>query len=87
MKKTLYDLWYSYISQASDQVNDEQSTLLDDVVRYGEALRGELSAAQEETFLHYEDAVIALNAVIEREAFYKGIHFTASFLLEALYCI
>ena len=86
MKKTLYDLWYSYqshIAQDTEQQTEESILLLKEQARLEKQFLEMLSEEQKSLFYIYEDAVNAVSSASEREAFSRGVHFATSFLIEA----
>ena len=84
MKKTLEDLWYSYLMDQSWEKCNEKKAILSALEEKEEALRSVLTAEQKNQYEDCEKLLLELYSLSERDAFVKGACFATKFLLEAL---
>lgn len=84
MKKTLEDLWYSYLMDQSWEKCNEKKAILSALAEKEEALRSVLTAEQKNQYEDCEKLLLELYSLSERDAFVKGACFATKFLLEAL---
>jgi hypothetical protein len=84
MKKTLEDLWYSYLMDQSWEKCDEKKAILSALAEKEDALRSVLTAEQKNQYEDCEKLLLELYSLSERDAFVKGACFATKFLLEAL---
>lgn len=84
MKKTLEDLWYSYLMDQSWEKCNEKKAILSALAEKEDALRSVLTAEQKNQYEDCEKLLLELYSLSERDAFVKGACFATKFLLEAL---
>ena len=84
MKKTLEKLWNDYLLDECAVIGtDEERTLVKKTSELHEKLNGLLSRNQKEAVEEYVDALLDVEALLAKKAFFRGCEFTASFFLEA----
>ena len=84
MKKTLEDLWYSYLMDQSWEKCNEKKAILSALAEKEDDLRSVLTAEQKNQYEDCEKLLLELYSLSERDAFVKGACFATKFLLEAL---
>ena len=85
MKKTLEELWYSYLLQNSPKMDRAQEKTLKRITEDYDGLIQILDETQKEKLRIYETHLNELSDLSEKRAFIKGVRFAASFLVETLY--
>ena len=84
MKKTLEELWYSYLLENPPKMDRAQAKTLKKITEEYEGLIEILDETQKEKLRTYETDLNELSDLSEKRAFIKGVRFAASFLVEAL---
>ncbi len=84
MGKTLNDLWCSYLSDASPDQSREMKKIYSRALSEKEKFSTDFTEEQKKAMNKYEELCGEISALCEREAFLRGVRFTATFLLEAL---
>ena len=84
MKKTLEGLWNEYLSdQCAELDTSEEKALTKKAIELHERATDLLNKEQETAVQKYVDALLEIETVFAKKAFFKGCEFAISFFLEA----
>ena len=84
MKNLLEDLWFSYEIEKKTYLSDSERSIANSASDSRDKLYATLTPEQKADFDIYEDLSNETCIIYEREAFIKGVKFTAGFLTEAI---
>ena len=83
MKQTLEHLWNEYLSQECAAIDtDEERALTKKAAELHESANALLNSSQQSAVEKCVDALLDLEALFVKKAFFKGCEFAVSFLLE-----
>lgn len=85
MREDLNHLWDDYLIEAPLKSTKEDMPIKERFSAIERKFRSNLDAEQIALLEEYDSAVSALGRVSERNAFTKGVMFTARFIFQALY--
>lgn len=84
MKKVLDEIWYNLDLMTPSEIPEERQYLSQLIHHYSEKMYEGMPEKNRKAFLQYERYENEAGAIAQREAFFRGVHFATSFLLEAL---
>lgn len=84
MKNLLEDLWFSYEIERSIVLSDSERSIANSASDIRDKIYATLTPTQKADFDSYEELSNETCIIYEREAFIKGVKFTAGFLAEAI---
>lgn len=89
MKSILDELWYGNIDPQVDATRDnkEVKDLLSLAMQNREKLCEKLNDKEKETLEKYDDCIIEMNSLIEKETFRYGVSLGMRLSAESLFCL
>ncbi len=84
MQNLLFDLWDGYFFELPAESSTEQRLILDKVVECEKLLNEKLSDELKKSFHQFDDGISRVTAIVERDAFVKGVRVGVRFIMEAL---
>lgn len=84
LEKELEKLWHSYIIEETSKRNDQETELIKNWSAKESNFRAKLNQEQLKLLEEYDAAVCKMSSATEKNAFVKGVKFTARFFIEAL---
>jgi len=86
MRNILEELWYGNISpqEQSTEHNREIKSLLGLIGKNRDTLSADLSQEQKATLEKFEDCIVEMYSIVEREAFAYGFRIGGRLMLETL---
>lgn len=85
MSKELENLWYSYLIETTVERTDEDKEIINDVSDKYNILQDMLNKEQLIALQEYDNALLKVSNMSERNSFTIGFKFATKILFEALY--
>lgn len=82
MKNEIENLWYSYLCEKPVIRTDDEKSLIKKFSSAEKDFLSSLNAEQKIKFNIYDDILLELNHISEKNAFIKGVNFTTRFFIE-----
>lgn len=84
MQKELEKLWYSYLIETISERNDKEKEIIKQLTEKDNHLREMLNKEQIFALEEYDNALLKVSSISEKNAFIIGFKFATRVLLEAL---
>lgn len=84
MKNLLEDIWFSYEMEKKTDLSDSERSIANSASDSRDKLYATLTPEQKADFDSYEELSNEICLIYEKEAFIKGVKFTAGFLADAI---
>ena len=85
MQKELEKLWRSYLIETIVERNDKEKEVIKNLTEKDNHLREMLNEEQISALSEYDDALLKVSSISEKNSFVIGFKFATRILLEALY--
>ncbi len=85
MKKELEKLWYSYLNETIVERNDKEKEAVNNLTAKDNFLREMLDNEQISALEEYDNAMLKVCNISEKNSFIVGFKFATRIILEALY--
>lgn len=84
MRKDLEDLWFYYLIEVPIKRSSKEKATIKGWAEKEQYFRSRLNDEQLAVLAEYDNAVSEVSRISEKNAFIKGVKFTARFFIEAL---